>query len=343
MLEQIELVHYYLPWFFPTVIFIFGAIVGSFLNVCIYRIPAKKSVVSPGSHCYACGKPIAFYDNIPILSWIILRGKARCCDAPFSVRYAIIEFLTGLLFLACFFLRGPEVIVPGMVFIAILVCATATDLDGFIIPEVFTVGGFIAGVLLAIFFPALHGFESTDLAWIGSMRSGIMATIGGIVGSGIILWLAMLAEAALRKQAMGFGDVVFLGMIGTFCGWQGAIFSLFGGAIIGVFIGIPLMMLGVLKSSTVEELMDEEEPGEASETKNEAKEPEIEAKEPTTEEPATGEPPSDSDEKQGIRGLAIPFGPMLAAGGLIYFLWAHQFVEPYINEFAMLVFSDGPF
>ena len=326
MQEQIELVNYYVPWFFPVVIFIFGTIVGSFLNVCIYRIPAKKSVVSPGSHCYACQKPIAFYDNIPVLSWFILRGKARCCGAPFSVRYAIVELLTGALFLACFLLRGPEVIVPGMVFIAILVCATATDLDGFIIPEVFTVGGFIAGVLLACFFPALHGFESTDIAWIGAMRSGIVATIGGIVGSGFILWLAMLAEVALRKQAMGFGDVVFLGMIGTFCGWQGAIFALFGGALIGVFIGIPLMMIGALKSSTVEELMEE-------------------TNEPTTGEPENGEPKSDADseEKKSIRGLAIPFGPMLAAGGLIYFLWAHQFIDPYLAEFATLVFSDAPF
>src|ERR1700690_1792567 len=93
-------VHLLMPWFFPTAAFLFGAIIGSFLNVCIHRIPAGQSIVRPGSHC-ACGAPIAWYDNIPILSWLLLRGRARCCGRPFSARYLLVEILTAALFLAC--------------------------------------------------------------------------------------------------------------------------------------------------------------------------------------------------------------------------------------------------
>src|SRR5690554_3788270 len=152
MFEAYAAVNEQFPIIFQIIAFIFGAIVGSFLNVCIYRIPTERSVVTPGSTC-ACGQPIAWYDNIPIFSWLVLRGRARCCGAPFSVRYPFIEFLTGLLFLICWVKFSPLVALCGMFFCALLVCATFIDLDHMIIPDRFTIGGAVAGVILAFLVP----------------------------------------------------------------------------------------------------------------------------------------------------------------------------------------------
>jgi len=201
------------PWFFPTAAFLFGAIVGSFLNVCIHRIPTGQSIVRPGSHC-ACGAPIAWYDNIPILSWLLLRGRARCCGRPFSVRYPAVELLTALLFLACWRLFPPAKAVCGMVLVSALICGTFTDLDHMIIPDAFTVGLGVVGVVLSFIVPALHG-ENSGLFVVDSARSGVASLQGLFVGSGLVLWIALVAEAVLKKEAMGFGDVKLVGAIGA--------------------------------------------------------------------------------------------------------------------------------
>ena len=220
------------PWFFPSVAFVFGACIGSFLNVCIYRIPAGQSVVTPGSHC-ACGAPIKWYDNIPILSWFVLRGRARCCGRRFSFRYPFIETLTAVLFPACWLpFRSPAKALCGMLLCSALIAATFIDLDHMVIPDVFTLGLGVAGVVLSCALPALHGRQH-ELFLIASLRSGIDGVIGLLVGSGLVLWIALLAEAVLKKEAMGFGDVKFVGAIGAFTGWQGAVFAVFGGAVIG--------------------------------------------------------------------------------------------------------------
>jgi leader peptidase (prepilin peptidase)/N-methyltransferase len=210
------------PWFFPGVAFVVGACIGSFLNVVIYRLPKEESIVTPGSHC-GCGQPIKFYDNLPILSWLALRGRARCCGRPFSVRYPFVELLTGLLFVACW-LRlspggtfSPGLVVCGWIFLSCLVAATFIDLDHMIIPDVFTLGLGVLGVLLSFAVPALHG-QHTDFFLGDSLRSGVASLLGLLVGSGLVLWIALLAEAALKKEAMGFGDVKFVGAIGAFCG-----------------------------------------------------------------------------------------------------------------------------
>jgi leader peptidase (prepilin peptidase)/N-methyltransferase len=220
------------PWFFPTVAFLVGACVGSFLNVVIYRVPKKESIVTPGSHC-GCGQPIAWHDNIPILSWLLLRGRARCCGRPFSVRYPGVEFFTALLFLGCW-LRypAPAVALAGMLFLSALVAATFIDLDHFIIPDVFTLGLGVTGLLLSLAVPALHGQHTGDFLH-DALRSGGLSLLGSLIGSALVLWISMVAEAVLQKQAMGFGDVKFVGAIGAFCGWQGAVFAVFGGAVVG--------------------------------------------------------------------------------------------------------------
>jgi leader peptidase (prepilin peptidase)/N-methyltransferase len=266
-------------------------------------VPAGKSIVHPGSHC-ACGKPIAWFDNLPVLSWFLLRGKARCCGKPYSFRYALIELLTAALFLACALLFPPAKAVIGMVFLSGLICATFIDLDHMIIPEAFTTWLGILGVILSFTFPILHG-ASGDFPLIAHFRSGLTGLLGLLIGSGLILWIAVTAEALLRKEAMGFADVTFLGAIGAFCGWRGAIFAVFGGAILGtVWIGLAMLWQKLSgKSAPIA--------------------PRAELAEGQT------------AEKLGL-GVQVPFGPMLAAGGAVYFLGGYHWFDAYIAGLATL-------
>ena len=290
------------PWFFPMAVVAFGACIGSFLNVVIYRVPAEKSIVTPGSHC-ACGQPIAWYDNIPIFSWLLLRGKARCCGRRFSFRYPFVELLTAGLFLACWlkFFPAVGVVICGWIFISALICATFIDLDHMIIPEVFTLGLGVCGVALSFAVPALHG-QHADFFALSSIRAGTIALQGLCVGSGFLLWFALLAEVVLKKESMGFGDVKFVGAIGAFCGWKGAIFSIFGGAVIGtIWFGLAWLWQKTSgKSSPIS--------------------PRAETPEGT---PAT----------LGF-GVHIPFGPTLAIAGGLYFLSFHRLVEAWFAEFS---------
>ncbi len=292
-----------LPWFFTTLAFLLGAIIGSFLNVCIYRIPAEKSIVTPGSRC-ACGKPIAWFDNLPILSWFILRGRARCCGRPYSFRYVFVELLTGLLFLACWWLYPPSVAVCGWVLVSALVAATFIDLDHFIIPDRFTIGLGLAGVALSLFVPALHG-EASGLPFFAMVRSGGDAVLGMLIGAGLVVWIAVLGEAALKKEAMGFGDVKLVGAIGAFTGWQGAVFAVFGGAVVGtVWVALAFLLQKISGKKT--------------------------AVAPPTE-TAEGQPA-----ELGF-GAQVPFGPMLAIAGLAHFLWFHHWTAWKVEQITVLL------
>ncbi len=241
MIENFTYINADFPWFFAVFSFIFGATVGSFLNVCIYRIPAERSVVFPGSTC-ACGKPIAWYNNIPILTWVFLRGRASCCGEKFSARYPAIELLTAVLFYASWVMHPPVVAMIGFLFIAFLICSTFIDLDHMIIPDRFSIGGMLIGVLLSILFPSLQGVEGQPI--IANIESGVHSIIGALIGAGLVYWIAVLGEIVFRKPAMGEGDVKFVGFIGAFCGWQGAVFAMFGGAFIGTLILLPVLLLG---------------------------------------------------------------------------------------------------
>lgn len=290
------------PWYFPTVAFVFGACVGSFLNVVIYRLPKEQSIVTPGSHC-GCGQPIKWHDNIPILSWLLLRGRARCCGRPFAFRYPFVELLTALLFLACSLRFSPSMALAGAIFLSALVAATFIDLDHFIIPDVFTLGLAVVGVLLSFVIPALHG-QASGFFLVDSVRSGLASILGVLVGSGLVLWIALLAEAVLKKEAMGFGDVKFVGAIGAFCGWQGAVFSVFGGAVVGtVWFAVALLW---------EKLSGRR---------------------------ASVAPPSETPEGEPTAlgfGAHVPFGPMLAIAAALYFLFFRAWVGAWVADVAVL-------
>jgi leader peptidase (prepilin peptidase)/N-methyltransferase len=218
-------------WFLPALAFVAGAAIGSFLNVVILRVPAGESIVRPGSHC-ACGQPIAWRDNVPILSWLLLRGRARCCGRPISARYPLVELLTGLLFLCCALAFEAPVMVCGWVLIGALVAAAFIDLDTLEIPDGLTVGLAAAGVALSCAVPALHG-ERSGFAALDMLRSGADSIEGVLVGSALLLWIAFIGGAILRKDALGLGDVKLVGAIGAFTSWHGAVFAIFGGAVAG--------------------------------------------------------------------------------------------------------------
>ena len=308
------------PWFFPTVVFVLGAVTGSFLNVCIYRIPVGKSIIHPGSTC-ACGRPIAWYDNIPILSWIILRGHARCCGRTFSVRYPAIELLTAVLFLLCWLQHPPIRAAAGMVFTGMLICATFIDFDHMIIPDRFSIGTAVVGVALATLLPVtgvpLVGDSLTGVALVDAVRGLVTSMIGVLIGSGVVLWIGLLAEVLLRKEAMGFGDVKLVGAIGAFCGWQGAVFSVFGGAVIGTMaFAVVLLLHGLFGRKPVPP-----EPGQSA---------------------AAAESSEEESSPSGAMGLGVhtPFGPMLSAGALVYFLWLGPTVNTYFATITQMLFTN---
>lgn len=209
--------------------FIFGACIGSFLNVCIYRLPMSKSIVSPPSSCPNCGYRLKWYDNIPVLSYMMLRGKCRECARPISIRYPLVEAMAGLFaFTVCLKYGLTIEALIYFTFIAVLLVVTFIDLDHQIIPDVISLPGIPIFLLLSIFF-------IPEMSWIDALF--------GIIAGGGSLWLvAFLYELITKKEGMGGGDIKLLAMIGALIGWQGVLFTIFVASIIGTFAGIILML-----------------------------------------------------------------------------------------------------
>ena len=321
--------------FWSLVFFTFGCMVGSFLNVCIYRMPLDLSVVSPPSHCPHCKYAIPFYLNIPLVTWLVLQGRCKNCAAPIAPRYFVVELVTGLAFLSCWLTFGdlnhplPSLLTALVygIFLAGLICATFIDFEHFIIPDEITMGGMVVGFAVSFLLPALHNVRT-------NAEGMFQGFLGIVVGAGIIYAILRLGkllfgrqkiklppgtkiiftetavclpdqqipyeelfyrksdtvilqartlelvdrgyqnvtvrlstavlqigdekinpvevihleavseEISLPREAMGFGDVKFMGAIGAFIGWQGALFSLMVSSMIGAAFGIVLIVLG---------------------------------------------------------------------------------------------------
>lgn len=239
--DDIREVNATVPWFFTGVFGILGAMVGSFLNVCIYRIPKGLSIVTPGSRC-ACGTPIPPWRNIPILAWIIWGRKTTCCGRSYSPRYAVVEALVAALFVACHLLLPWPVAPAGMLLCAWLVTLAFIDLDTMYLPDSLNIGLAVAGVLVSGALPALHAREHLPALAAVTMSIGD-ALLGVALGSALVYWFRLLAGWIMKREAMGEGDVILVGAIGAFLGWQGAIFSFFGGAVYGTLFILPRMLL----------------------------------------------------------------------------------------------------
>ncbi|MBF0387733.1 MAG: prepilin peptidase [Candidatus Omnitrophica bacterium] len=218
--------------FYMVLFFVIGAMIGSFLNVCIVRLPKEQSVITPGSHCFKCGKPVQWYDNIPLLSYWLLRGKCRACGAPFSIRYFFIELLTAGVFLGLYLYYGLVLeLLPYLLMICGFIVATFTDFDERIIPDEVSIGGMIAGLLISPLVPQIH---HTAVWWQALLYSGL----GVLVGGGSIYLMGLLGEFIFKKEAMGGGDVKLMAMVGAFMGWKMALLTFFVAPFFGAVVGI---------------------------------------------------------------------------------------------------------
>lgn len=303
MLELFQTTHAAFPHFFTGAFFVFGAFIGSFLNVCIFRIPAGESIVFPGSHC-ACGKAIPFYLNVPVISWILLRGRAACCGRKISLRYPCVELLTALIFAAVWQFLPAAAVVPALIFCALGIVLAFIDWDTMFLPDSVNAAFVLAGLICGAAFPGALGAETA--------LKGLAAALGGLAaGTLLTFWFRFFASVILRREAMGEGDVVLLGGIGAFVGWKGAIFAFFFSAFVGLaaFVLVKIFARGSVKKS------------------ERAREASLLACE------------GDDDGAEQISagaGTAFPFGPWLLIAGAVYLFGG----EKMLSLAARLIFPE---
>jgi leader peptidase (prepilin peptidase)/N-methyltransferase len=208
---------------------IVGAMVGSFLNVCIWRIPREESIVFPASHCPGCSHPIRFYDNIPLVSYLLLRGRCRDCGERISLRYPLIEALTAALAVLLFWKYGFTLpLLCSFLFTAALIVITFIDIDYQIIPDVISLPGIPICFLAAVFVMKVPFLESL---------------IGILVGGGILYTIAIVYEWITKREGMGGGDIKLLAMLGAFFGWKSLLFIVLFSSFTGAVVGITMMVI----------------------------------------------------------------------------------------------------
>ncbi len=215
-------------WIAPAIAGLVGLAVGSFLNVCVYRWPRDLSVVSPSSRCPGCGEGILWRDNVPVVSYLLLRGRCRHCGEPISVQYPVVELTTGLVWAGMFALHGGSLeALRGSLFLTILFGVALTDYRHYLIPDEFSLGGLALGLVLS----ALPGGTTI-----------LQALLGAAVGF-LLLWgVAWMGQAMFKKQAMGGGDIKMMAMVGSFVGLAGVLLTLFIGALLGTLVFGPISL-----------------------------------------------------------------------------------------------------
>lgn len=283
-------------WFLRGFAIFFGLIWGSFLNVVIYRVPRDMSVVHPGSHCPACGKPVRAYDNVPVLSFLILRGKARCCGAKMSLRYPLVELLGGVASVAILELcvrvlpgdtsavRALCIYLADFAIVLALIAAAFIDLEHMFLPDSINLGGAILGLATASF----RGLGFTD-------------SILGAVAGFLLVWLpfVFLYKLVRGRQGMGMGDAKLLLLAGAWFGWPGALWTLLAGATQGTVGAIAIWLL----KGKIEE--PESVKADLAELRKAAEEGDEEAKELLEDDPLA------DPAAEGLGGARIAFGPFL--------------------------------
>ena len=239
--------------------FLAGLLIGSFLNVCVFRLPRDLSVVQPRSFCPGCETPIAWYDNIPLASYLLLRGRCRHCRERIPLRYPLVELSTGLAFAICGAFGGFTLIAAKFaIFSAILIALIATDLEERILPDEFTLGGIGLGIVFAAFVPQdlnrTPGIAYFFLApYLGPTGRSIgEALLGAAVSSGLIWLMAFFYERIRHREGMGLGDVKMIGMIGAFLGLPAALLTLVLASLLGAVGGLIFIFAARKKASTYE-------------------------------------------------------------------------------------------
>jgi len=313
--------------FLIIVAFVFGCVWGSFFNVAIYRLPREMSLVKPGSHCFSCSRPIAWYDNIPLVSWLVLRGKCRHCGAPFSFRYFFVELLSGLLF-TFIMLKYIDVItaqghvVDGVIAIVLHWCLvggfvvlTFIDFDHKIIPDGVTYPGMVLGLIASFAVPTLVARFPANAPDVSHWRGLLQGGIGLAAGAGGMVLVAVLGRMAFKKEAMGGGDVKLMGMIGAYIGWQLTLLVVFFSSLIGTLVAVSFMIVGRIRGVRLikpqQEIVDND-----------------------------ADPAARAKAQEGIDAIVerqtgwssqIPFGPYLVLGALVAFFFGPQIYRWYFT------------
>jgi leader peptidase (prepilin peptidase) / N-methyltransferase len=214
--------------FFSGLLLVLGLVLGSFYNVCIYRLPREESIAWPGSHCPHCHHPLSPWDNLPLVSFLLLRGACRYCHASISYQYPVVEALNGLAtFLLGWTFGLSWAFLQALVFFGALLIVSVIDLHHRIIPDVITYPGMVAGLLFS-WFLGVPGWRSS--------------LIGLLIGGGLLYLLAVGYQLVSGKEGMGGGDIKLLGMIGAFLGWPGVLVTIFVGSALGSLVGLPLVL-----------------------------------------------------------------------------------------------------
>ena len=229
--------------------FLFGLVIGSFLNVCITRIPEDVSIILPGSRCPKCGTAIKFYDNVPVFAWIWLGGKCRACRAPISVMYPLVELATGLLFAAAFLEYGiTQATVKWLFFTCTIIVLTITDVRMRLLPDLVTWPGFAVGLMFSWFVPPNEGLAGA-LGWrffhqhLQRHLAGLLDGILGAAFGSFLLWgLAAGYKLVRKREGMGMGDVKMMAMVGAFMGWRGTFWTILLGSLLGSAIGLSVVV-----------------------------------------------------------------------------------------------------
>ncbi|HYL63248.1 MAG TPA: prepilin peptidase [Candidatus Methylomirabilis sp.] len=233
--------------------FAFGLVIGSFLNVCIARIPEEVSIVTPGSRCLHCGTPIKWYDNIPVLAWLWLRGKCRSCGTSISVMYPLVELLTGLFFVRCYLQFGiTQATVKWLFFLCLILILAVTDLRVRLLPDVVTWPGLAAGILFSAFVPPTDAvsFLLASFTWRHfhaiptAHEMGVLEALLGAAFGSLLLWgAAALYKLVRHRQGMGLGDVKMMAMAGAFLGVRDTFLTILIGTVLGTVIGVTVVVL----------------------------------------------------------------------------------------------------
>ena len=236
---------------FPLSAFLFGLVIGSFLNVVIHRVPRGESVVAPRSRCPHCGHQIAWYENIPLASYLALRGRCSSCWVPVSVRYFMVELLTGAVFavLAAVFGFGLPFLKYAL-FASLTIALMFIDLADRLLPDVLTFPGMAAGLVFSLLVPVGDGSAAALLRVAGLRPDSLRllsladALLGGLVGAGVLWFVAEAYKRLRHREGLGFGDVKLMALVGTFLGPALALLTIFLGSLLGTVIGGSYILLG---------------------------------------------------------------------------------------------------
>lgn len=223
-----------------------GACVGSFINVCIHRLPKGESVVTPGSRC-ACGAPIPWWCNLPVVGWLMLSGRARCCGGRISARYPTVELITALAFAGSWWLLPPAKACAAFVFLPLLILLAGCDLEDMLVPDAPNFALVGAGLMASMLVPELQGQTEHAVPAMNRIHSAGDSLLGIAVGTAVVWWVRTVGTVLAGREAMGEADIILCAGAGAWCGWQGALFCLFGGSVVGVVTALPGVLSARIK------------------------------------------------------------------------------------------------